>query len=437
MPRRISDYPDFYTKWNQVASFGSTISIVSVFIFFYVIHDLLVYGKEDLHLSWKEDKLTCFYIKRLTLSHRALNNSWNCDTKHYDIPKQWGFNFQNPASPLMEGVIELHHDIMFFLIAIVFFVLWMLCRIILFFDQRNNGTPSNITHNIKLEIIWTTIPSLILLLLAIPSFSLLYAVDELINPEVTIKIIGNQWFWSYEHADINTEINFDSYMLLEEDLLKGAFRLLEVDNRLYLPIQTSIRVLISSTDVLHSFAIPSLACKMDACPGRLNQISLWINRTGVFYGQCSEICGINHGFMPIVVEGIMLKDFVQNISEKSNDRELNKLSAWWRVSEETPPPSSRKVHGNFWYALCNNDVLSSQAEPLSFSENVRKEQSRIPLQEVCQYCSVTKKTTPIIYPCSCEIYNKITWENVEWFTKELIVGGIIFYYIVYKMYKIF
>ena len=317
MPRRISDYPDFYTKWNQIASFGSTISIVSVFIFFYVIHDLLVYGKEDLYLSWREDKLTCFYIKRLVLSHRALSTFLNLENRRLDVPKQWGFNFQDPASPLMEGVVELHHDIMFFLIAIVIFVLWMLCRIIWFFDQRHNSIPSNITHNIKLEIIWTTIPSLILLLLAVPSFSLLYAVDELMKPEVTIKIIGNQWFWSYEHADLNTEINFDSYMLLEEDLILGAFRLLEVDNRLYLPIQTSIRVLISSTDVLHSFAIPSLACKMDACPGRLNQISLWINRTGVFYGQCSEICGINHGFMPIVVEGIMLKDFVQKINEKS------------------------------------------------------------------------------------------------------------------------
>ena len=326
MPRRISDYPDFYTKWNQVASFGSTISIISVFIFFYVVYDLLVYGKENLFLSWKDDTLTCFYLQRLVMSNRAIF-FFNL----FDSPKNWQINFQDPASPLMEGIIELHHDIMFFLITIVIFVLWILCRIIWFFDLRSNALPSNITHDIKLEIIWTTIPSLVLLLIAIPSFSLLYAVDDLITPEVTIKVIGNQWYWSYEYADLNTEINFDSYMILEDDLFSGSFRLLEVDNRLFLPTKTSIRVLITSTDVLHCFAIPSLGCKMDACPGRLNQISLWINRTGVFYGQCSEICGINHGFMPIVIEAIILEDFIKKINEqgiitlKSYDRKFLKF----------------------------------------------------------------------------------------------------------------
>ena len=154
-------------------------------------------------------------------------------------------------------------------------------------------------------------------MLAIPSFSLLYAVDELVSPEITIKVIANQWFWSYEYADLNKEINFDSYMILEEDLALGSIRLLEVDNRLLLPIETSIRILITSTDVLHSFAVPSLGTKMDACPGRLNQVSLWINRPGIYYGQCSEICGLNHGFMPIVIEGVTLKDFVKFIQLKS------------------------------------------------------------------------------------------------------------------------
>ena len=215
----------------------------------------------------------------------------------------------------MEGIIDLHHDIMFFLILTVFFVLWMLCRIIFLFGVKKNPIPSNITHNTELELAWTTVPSLLLLFLAVPSFSLLYAIDELIAPDLTIKVVGNQWFWNYEYSDLIKDINFDSYMILEEDLIIGSIRLLEVDNRLVLPVELSIRILITSNDVLHSFSIPSLGVKMDACPGRLNQISLWINRPGVYYGQCSEICGLNHGFMPIVVEAVKLNSFLAYIRD--------------------------------------------------------------------------------------------------------------------------
>lgn len=294
MPRRISDYPDFYAGWNKICSLGSTLSIIATFIFFYVLYDLFVYGKENLYYSWNDDNLTCYYIQRLALSNRCFYHSnlsiMDKSSAYQDAPRPWQMGFQDPGSPLAEGIIELHHDIMFFLVITVIFVLWMLIRIIWLFDKDKNPIPSNVTHNVNLEIIWTTIPSLILLLIAIPSFSLLYAIDELITPEVTIKVIGNQWFWSYEYTDLTKEINFDSYMILEEDLSLGSIRLLEVDNRLILPIETSIRILITSTDVLHSFAIPSLAVKMDACPGRLNQVSVWINRPGVYYGQCSEIC---------------------------------------------------------------------------------------------------------------------------------------------------
>ena len=148
--------------------------------------------------------------------------------------------------------------------------------------------------------------------IAIPSFSLLYAVEDFTVIESTIKVIGNQWYWSYEIPSYNNyEKIFDSVMVPEVDLHEGYLRLLEVDNRLFLPIEKQLRLLITSTDVLHSWAVPSLGVKMDAVPGRLNQVSLWINRTGVYYGQCSEICGINHSFMPIVIEATELEHFLK------------------------------------------------------------------------------------------------------------------------------
>jgi cytochrome c oxidase subunit 1 len=316
MPRRISDYPDFYAGWNKVSSLGSTISVIALFIFFYVLYDLLVYGTEDLYASWRNDYLTCYFIKKLIISNRCSITPFN------DAPQAWQMNFQDPASPVMEGIIDLHHDIMYFLVIVVIFVLWMICRIIWLFNEEHNPIPANITHHIQLEIIWTIIPSFILLLLAVPSFSLLYAIDELLTPEMSIKIWANQWYWTYAYADLDTEINFDSYMILEEDLALGSIRLMEVDNRLILPTETSIRMLITSTDVLHSFAINSLGIKMDACPGRLNQVSVWITRTGVYYGQCSEICGVNHGFMPIVVEGISRQDYIKYLTEYIKNLDL-------------------------------------------------------------------------------------------------------------------
>ena len=320
MTRRVPDFPDCFSGWNMVASLGSSISVIAVFIFFYFTYDLLVYGCPDLYLSWKNDLLTCFYVQKLFLGNRLSFVNTTKKFKLLDSPENWQLGFQDPASSIMEGIIELHHDIMYFLIVIVIFVSWMLIRIIQLFNQNVHTIPENITHNIELEIIWTTIPSIILLMLAIPSFSLLYAIDELVSPEITVKVIGNQWFWSYEFSEINKEINIDSYMILEEDLAFGSLRLLEVDKRLVLPIETSIRILISSTDVLHSFAVPSLGIKMDACPGRLNQISLWINRKGIYFGQCSEICGVNHAFMPIVIEGITLKDFINYINNENDSK---------------------------------------------------------------------------------------------------------------------
>ena len=234
-----------------------------------------------------------------------------------DASVPWQMGFQDPATPVMEGIINFHHDLFFFLILIVVSVSWILGRCILFFNEKTTKKAEIFVHGTILEIVWTIIPAIILIIIAIPSFSLLYAMDELIDPILTLKVIGSQWYWSYEYSDAMDEsIFFDSYMVLEEDLDKGQFRLLEVDNRVVVPTNTHIRVIITATDVLHSWAIPSLGVKLDACPGRLNQTSMYIKRVGVFYGQCSEICGINHGFMPIVVESVSLDTYSTWFNQK-------------------------------------------------------------------------------------------------------------------------
>nr|ANH09500.1 cytochrome c oxidase subunit 2 [Coeloseira compressa] len=240
-----------------------------------------------------------------------------------DNAEYWQIGFQDPATPIMEGIINLHHDLMFFICVVSIFVSWMLGRTLWHFNKLKNPTSSSLTHGTLIEIIWTITPAIILLIIAIPSFSLLYAMDEIISPAITIKTLGHQWYWSYEYSDyFNKEdesISYDSYMIPEEDLENGQFRLLEVDNRMVIPINTHVRVIVSAADVLHSWAVPSLGVKCDAIPGRLNQISLFIKREGLYYGQCSEICGINHGFMPIVVEAIKLPQYISWISNKLNE----------------------------------------------------------------------------------------------------------------------
>jgi cytochrome c oxidase subunit 2 len=234
-----------------------------------------------------------------------------------DAAMPWQFGFQDPASPIISGIIHLHNNIIFYLILIAFLVCWLLLRAVYLFNaEKNKIANKKFTHSTPLEIVWTITPAFLLLLLAGPSFALLYSIDEVVCPEISIKVIGHQWYWSYEYSDYHhyvTEksINFDSYMLAQDDLANGGLRLLEVDSRLKLPTHTHIRVLVTSADVLHSWAVPSLGVKIDACPGRLNIVSLYIERPGVFYGQCSEICGVNHGFIPIVVESLPHNQYVE------------------------------------------------------------------------------------------------------------------------------
>jgi len=201
-----------------------------------------------------------------------------------DAPEPWQLGFQDAASPVMEEIIFFHDQIMFILTIIVTTVLWLLIRALTikhYYKYLFEGT--------LIEIIWTLIPAGILIFIAFPSLKLLYLMDEVIDPALTIKAIGHQWYWSYEYSDYGTKtIEFDSYMIPTSDLKKGDLRLLEVDNRLIVPIQTQVRVLVTAADVLHAFAVPSLGVKVDAVPGRLNQTSFFLKRPGVFYGQCSE-----------------------------------------------------------------------------------------------------------------------------------------------------
>jgi cytochrome c oxidase subunit 2 len=228
-----------------------------------------------------------------------------------DAPEKWQTGLQDPATPIVEGMQNFHNYLSIFVVFIGIFICLILLIVIFRFNSTVVKQAEKFTHSSLLEIIWTIIPAVVLLLIAIPSFSLLYSLDELVTPSVTLKVIGHQWYWSYEYTETTVfgvtfkePLSFDSYIINFSDLTVGAFRLLEVDNRVVLPTNTHIRLLITAADVLHSWAIPSFGIKVDACPGRLSQASLFIKRDGVFYGQCSEICGVNHGFMPIVVRSI-------------------------------------------------------------------------------------------------------------------------------------
>ena len=242
-----------------------------------------------------------------------------------DSPDYWQTFLQEPASISMEGILMFNKHLLFLLIVIVLFVGWLLSCTIYYFIEFNNKYESKFVHSKELEIIWTVIPALILLTLAAPSFTLMYAIDEESQPELTVKILGHQWFWSYEISDFNScqkqeqSLKYVCYMMVLDGLPKtkqGYFRLLETNKRVILPTNTHLRLLVTAADVLHSWTVPSFGLKVDACPGRLNQLNLFIKRVGVFFGQCSEICGVNHGFMPIVVVALPTLQFHHYIMTK-------------------------------------------------------------------------------------------------------------------------
>jgi cytochrome c oxidase subunit 2 len=229
-----------------------------------------------------------------------------------DIAEPWQILFQDSGTKIMEGMVNLHNWILFYLIIISIFVSWFLIVTINEFNSHKNPISyRKLKDGTLIEVIWTITPALILITIALPSFKLLYLMDEILDPTITIKAIGRQWYWEYEYSDyISPELSFESYMIPTDNLEEGQLRLLEVDNRLVLPSDTSIRVIVTAADVLHSWAVPSLGVKMDCVPGRLNQTSIYVKRNGVYYGQCSELCGVQHGFMPIVIEVVNINDYI-------------------------------------------------------------------------------------------------------------------------------
>nr|APT41571.1 cytochrome c oxidase subunit II [Micropygomyia chassigneti] len=214
-------------------------------------------------------------------------------------------NLQDSASPLMEQLTFFHDHALLILVMITVLIAYLMYM--LFFNYYTNRY---LLSGQMIEIIWTIMPAIILLFIAFPSLRLLYLLDEINNPSITLKTIGHQWYWSYEYSDF-TNLEFDSYMIPMNEMSPNSFRLLDVDNRIILPLKSQIRIIISATDVLHSWTIPALGVKVDASPGRLNQTNFYIYRPGLFYGQCSEICGANHSFMPIVIESTIPKIFIQ------------------------------------------------------------------------------------------------------------------------------
>nr|YP_001293765.1 cytochrome c oxidase subunit II [Ilisha elongata]QMS48878.1 cytochrome c oxidase subunit II [Ilisha elongata]BAF64078.1 cytochrome c oxidase subunit II [Ilisha elongata] len=216
-------------------------------------------------------------------------------------PSQLGL--QDAASPVMEELLHFHDHALMIVFLISTLVLYILVAMV-----STKLTNKYILDSQEIEIVWTILPAIILILIALPSLRILYLMDEINDPHLTIKAMGHQWYWSYEYTDYE-DLGFDSYMIPTQDLSPGQFRLLETDHRMVVPMESPIRILVSAEDVLHSWAVPALGVKMDAVPGRLNQTAFITSRPGVFYGQCSEICGANHSFMPIVVEAVPLTHF--------------------------------------------------------------------------------------------------------------------------------
>jgi len=295
--------------------------------------------------------ITLFSILAYELtSHNFFINS--C-LSYCDAAEPWAYSFQETASPIAEGIVDFHDHLFYFLILILVFVTWIIVLLVVdSLKDRSSGTPflnnssmttlansnqvylkdsslKDLNHGSVIEIVWTLTPAFILVLIAFPSFRLLYLMDEIVEPLITVKAVGNQWYWTYEYTDFleksvddlnsestnniedtRQEINFESYMKTTDSLEAGELRLLETDNKVMLPIDTRIRIIATGADVIHSWAVPSLGVKIDAIPGRLNQVSLDINREGTFYGQCSELCGVNHGFMPIQIEAVTLESYV-------------------------------------------------------------------------------------------------------------------------------
>ena len=271
------------------------------------------------------------------LTFAATSSAWaqatsdGMETPAFPVP--WQMNLQLPVTPVAEDMVWFHNYLLFWCYLISGFILVLLLWVIVKYNSKANPVPSKNAHNTLLEIIWTAAPVLVLVAIAIPSYRLLFYMDRIEDPEVTVKIIGSQWYWTYEFPD--DEIEFDSLPLADDeiDYAAGQHRLLEVDTPLVLPINTDIRLLFTATDVIHAWTIPAFGVKLDNVPGRINETWTRIRRAGKYYGQCSELCGINHSYMPIVVHAVSKEEFeawrADQLALNSTvpDDQLNRLAA--------------------------------------------------------------------------------------------------------------
>jgi len=223
-------------------------------------------------------------------------------------PTPWQMGFQPAASPVMERVDGFHDFLLIVITLISVFVLALMIYVFIKFNAKANPTPSRTTHNTTIEVLWTVIPIVILVVIAVPSFKLMYYADRAVDADMTLKVAGNQFFWTYEYPD-HDELTFDAIMVDDADLEDGDLRLLTTDNAVVLPVDTTIRLLLTANDVIHAWAVPAFGVKMDAVPGRLNETWFRIDKEGMYYGQCSELCGSNHGFMPIMVKAVSKDEF--------------------------------------------------------------------------------------------------------------------------------
>ncbi|WP_042699960.1 cytochrome c oxidase subunit II [Azospirillum sp. B506] len=223
-------------------------------------------------------------------------------------PRPWEMGMQPSASPVKHLMTSFNDLLTVIITLIVIFVAGLLAYCVVRFNAKRNPVPSKTSHHTLLEVAWTVVPVIILIVIAVPSFKLLYAAERIPQADMTIKVTGHQWYWDYEYPD-HGNITFSSYMIADADLKPGQKRLLEVDNRVVVPVNTTVRVLVTAGDVIHSWAVPAFGLKKDGVPGRINETWFKAEREGVYYGQCSEICGTNHGFMPIAVEAVSKEAF--------------------------------------------------------------------------------------------------------------------------------
>lgn len=234
-------------------------------------------------------------------------------------PEPWQTSFQDAATPTMHQIVWMHNILVMPIITVIVIFVAILLGICIFrFNRKANPTPSRTTHNTMLEVLWTVVPILILVVIAIPSFRLLYFQRDIPPADITIKAIGNQWYWSYEYPD-HEDFSFDSLMLEEDELQPGQPRLLSVDNEVVVPVNKVVRLLVTASDVIHSWAMPAFGVKIDTIPGRINEAWFKAERTGVYYGQCSELCGSRHAFMPIAVRVVSEEEFDAWVEEAKEE----------------------------------------------------------------------------------------------------------------------